>query len=58
VKYLELNRNADKAEVVRNSNKILKYYFIGDFDVAPFINMPVSVMPDVISQIRSETTQS
>jgi hypothetical protein len=52
----ELNRNEDKTQVVRN--KILKYYFVGDFDVTPFANMPVSVVPEVISQIRCETKQS
>jgi hypothetical protein len=56
IKYLELNENEDKTQVVRN--KILKYYFIGDFDISPFINIPVSGLPEIISQIRSDTTQS
>jgi hypothetical protein len=51
-----LNNNKDKAQVVRN--KILKYYFVGDFDVMPFTNMPVSVVPEVICRIRSDTKQS
>lgn len=55
-KYLELNRNEDKVQVVRN--KILQYYFIGDFDVSPLINLPMSVLPEVICQIRSDTKQS
>jgi hypothetical protein len=54
---LEINKNEDKAQVERN--KILRYYFVGDFDVTPFANfLPVSVVPEVISQIRSETKQS
>jgi hypothetical protein len=53
---LELNKNEDKTQVIRS--KILKYYFIGDFDVAPFTNMPVSVVPEVINQITSDTKQS
>jgi hypothetical protein len=53
---LKLNKNVDKALVVRD--KILKYYFVGDFDVTPFAMMPVSVVPEVISRIRSVTKQS
>jgi hypothetical protein len=29
--YLELNKNENKSQVIRN--KILKYYFVGDFDI-------------------------
>jgi hypothetical protein len=54
--YLELNAEEDKTQVVRN--KILKHYFVNDFDVTPFTNMPVSVVPEMISQIRSDTKQS
>jgi hypothetical protein len=36
----------------------MAYFFVGDFDITPFTNMPVSVVPEVISQIRSETKQS
>jgi hypothetical protein len=53
---LELNKDKDKAQVVRN--KILKYYFVGDFDVTPFTNLPLSILPEVTSQIRSDTKQS
>jgi hypothetical protein len=37
---------------------MLKYYFVGDFDVTPFANMSVLVVPEVIGQIRSDTKQS
>lgn len=50
---LRLIKNAEKAQVVRN--KIYNYYFVGDFDVTIFTNMPVSVVPEVISRIRSLT---
>lgn len=53
---LELNSNVDKAQVVRN--KILKYYCVGDFDMTPFENMSVSVVPEVISRIKSDTKPS
>lgn len=52
---LRHNWSSDKSWVARN--KILKYYFVGDFDVAPFTNLPVSVIPEIISQIRSDTKQ-
>ncbi|KAL7502391.1 hypothetical protein ACHAXN_000361 [Cyclotella atomus] len=54
--FLELNSNEDKTQVARN--KILRYYFVEDFDVTPFTKMPMSVVPEVISQIRSDTKQS
>ena len=44
---LYLNQNANKDEVARR--KIAKYYFAGPFDVSPFFNMPVSVLPEVLS---------
>jgi hypothetical protein len=51
--YLELNRQyQDKAEVIRT--KILRFYFIGEFDVSPFVNMPLSVLPQIMSQIEKE----
>jgi hypothetical protein len=37
---------------------LLAYYFVGDFDVTLLASMPVSVMPEVISQITSDTKQS
>jgi hypothetical protein len=34
--------------------KILCFYFVGDFDVYPFVNMPLSVLPEVMSQIEGD----
>lgn len=53
---LKLNKTQDKQKVVRN--KILKYYFVGDFDVAPFVRLSLSVMPKVLSDIRGTHKQS
>jgi hypothetical protein len=51
-KCLELNENEDKAQVVRH--KILRFYFTGQYDVSPFVSMPLSVLPEVISQIKGK----
>jgi hypothetical protein len=51
-KCLELNKNENKTQVVRH--KILQFYFVGKYDVYPFISMPLSVLPEVISQIRGK----
>eukprot|EP00956_Cyclotella_meneghiniana_P040620 scaffold200815_cov53-Cyclotella_meneghiniana.AAC.3 len=47
---LKLNKNANKDEVIRK--KIARYYFIGEFDISPFANMPVSVLPEVLGLIE------
>ena len=47
---LDLNRNPNKKEVIRM--KIFRYYFVGDFEVAPFAQMPVSVLPQVLGMIQ------
>ena len=47
---LELNKNVDKNFVV--CEKIREYYFDGNFDVAPFVNMPISILPLVMSATR------
>jgi hypothetical protein len=47
---LGLNKNTNKAEVIRN--KIFGFYFVEDFDVSPFLSMAVSVLPEVLSQIK------
>jgi hypothetical protein len=47
---LKLNRNEDKDEV--KHQKIFAFYFVGKFDVSPFLTMPVSVLPEVMSQIE------
>eukprot|EP00956_Cyclotella_meneghiniana_P034823 scaffold108453_cov38-Cyclotella_meneghiniana.AAC.4 len=48
---LRLNKNANKDKVIRK--KIARYYFAGDFDISPFAKMPVSLLPEVLSMIRS-----
>ncbi|KAL7510915.1 hypothetical protein ACHAXN_008776 [Cyclotella atomus] len=53
---LELNKNNNKQEVARN--KVLQYYFIGEFDVAPFANMPLSVVPEVMGQDKIRNRHS
>lgn len=50
MRCLQLNENTDKAKVIRD--KILRFYFVGEFDVASFSNMAVSVLPEVMSQIK------
>eukprot|EP00956_Cyclotella_meneghiniana_P019381 scaffold33190_cov37-Cyclotella_meneghiniana.AAC.4 len=47
---LELNKNANKETVIQR--KIFQFYFIGNFDTAPFSSMPVSVLPKVLSMIK------
>lgn len=49
---LELNKNPNKEQVIRN--KILRYYFAGAFDLSPFVTMPVSVLPKVMSEIGGD----
>jgi hypothetical protein len=53
---LELNKNIDKAKVIRN--KTLRFYFTGKFDVSPFVKMPLSVLPEVMGQIEGNGKQS
>jgi hypothetical protein len=47
---LVFNQNDDKDKVIRD--KISHFYFVGEFDVAPFSSMAVSVLPEVVSQIQ------
>jgi hypothetical protein len=54
--YLLLNENADKTKVIRN--KILGFYFVGEFDLSPFSGMAVSVLPEVMIQIAEEHKHS
>jgi hypothetical protein len=50
---LEFNReHHDKAKVIRD--KILRFYFVGEFDVSPFVGMPLSVFPRIMSQIKGD----
>jgi hypothetical protein len=51
-----LNENGNKAKVIRN--KILRFYFVEEFDVFPFASMALSVLPDVMSQIEEENKHS
>jgi hypothetical protein len=44
---LMLNKNANKVKVIQD--KIMKYYFVESFDLAPFANMPLSVLAQVMS---------
>ena len=49
---LKNNKNANKQEVIRK--KIARYYFIGDYDMSPFADMPVTLIPEVLSLIEGE----
>ena len=49
---LELNKNATKEKVIRQ--KIARYYFTGEFDISPFLGMPVSVLPEVLGLIEGD----
>jgi hypothetical protein len=52
---LDLNHNMDKNKVIRD--KILQFYFVGEFDVSLFSSMAVSVIPVIMSQIEGEDRQ-
>ena len=47
---LEKNKNANKQEV--SSKKIARYYFVGKFGISPFADMPVTLIPEVLSLIE------
>jgi hypothetical protein len=49
---LEFNKNPDKTKVIRD--KILWFYYVGQFDVSPFLDMPASILPEIISQIKGK----
>jgi hypothetical protein len=53
---LWLNKCVDKAKVI--CNKILLFYFVGEFDVSPFSGMSASVLPEVMSQIEGSERQT
>jgi hypothetical protein len=44
---LLLNKIENKKKVIQN--KIIQFYFVGDFDLAPFASMPISVLARVMS---------
>jgi hypothetical protein len=53
---LVLNKNENKAKVIRD--KVLRFYFVGEFDVSPFSNMAVSILSEVMSRIEGNDRQS
>ena len=44
--------------LVANSAKILWFYFVGKFDVSPFVKMPLSVLAEVMGQIEGSGKQN
>jgi hypothetical protein len=44
---IALNRNENKNIVIQN--KVMQFYFVGSFDLAPFASMPLSVLAKVMS---------
>jgi hypothetical protein len=44
---LLLNKIENKKKVIQN--KIIQFYFVGDFDLAPFASLPLSVLARVMS---------
>ena len=48
--YLELNMLPNENEVIRE--KIARYYFVGDFDLSPFVNMHVTLLPSILGLIE------
>jgi hypothetical protein len=45
--YLEINNYQNKCKVVQD--KIIQYYFLGEFDLSPFASMPLSMLSEVMS---------
>jgi hypothetical protein len=35
----------------------MRYYFVGDFDVTPFANMPLFFLPKIMSMIKGRSNQ-
>lgn len=56
IKCLKLYRNMEKTKVIRG--KILQFYFVGKFDLSPFVDKPLSVLAEVIGQIEGHEKQS
>lgn len=50
---LELNKNESKEKVVHE--KIARYYFEGSFDLTPFVDMPLSTLPRVMTLIQGSS---
>jgi hypothetical protein len=54
---LNLNRNENKNIVIQN--KVMQFYFVGSFDLAPFASMPLPVLAKVMSvgeEMRNKQT--
>jgi len=49
---LELNKDTNKDKVIRT--KIARYYFRGEFDVSPFVDMNVKLLPQVMAMIEGD----
>eukprot|EP00956_Cyclotella_meneghiniana_P009478 scaffold13120_cov22-Cyclotella_meneghiniana.AAC.2 len=47
-----LNKETNKRKVIRT--KIARFYFRGDFDVSPFVNMNVKLLPKVMAMIEGD----
>jgi hypothetical protein len=45
--YLEINNYQNKCKVVQD--KIIQYYFLGEFDLSSFASMPLSMLSEVMS---------
>ena len=50
---LKLNKNKEKQDVIRQ--KIIMYYFKGEFEVAPFACMNISLLPKVMSIVGEDS---
>ena len=49
---MELNKNTNKDTVIRT--KIARYYFRGEFDISPFVNMGVKLLPNLMGMIEGD----
>jgi hypothetical protein len=56
IQCLNLNKNGDKTKVIRD--KIRQFYFVGEYNISPFTNMPLSILPEVMSSIKGNDKQS
>jgi hypothetical protein len=53
---LELNMSKNKNKVIHN--KVVKFYFVGDFDPASFASMPLPVLSEVLGLVAIRNKQS
>jgi hypothetical protein len=54
-KLLKLNRNENKNKVIQK--KVIQYYFTESFDMAPFANMPLPVLVELMSMDDRESNK-